>query len=132
MEEICSADGRTLAWVVRSGFSPPGVHFIGGEEHPLQLGVNTYRGGEAVRAHIHLPRETVVREVEEVVHVDHGRVSVDLFDQSGNRAKTLELSSGDTIFFVAGGHGIRVLEDTRIIEVKQGPYSGKVHDKKFI
>ena len=132
MEEICSADGRTLAWVVRSGFSPPGVHFIGGAEHPLQLGVNTYRSGEAVRAHIHLPREEMIRELEEVVHVDHGRVSVDLFDQSGNREMTLELSSGDTILFVAGGHGIRVLEDTRIIEVKQGPYSGKVHDKKFI
>lgn len=132
MEEICSNDGRTLAWVVRSGFSPPGAHFIGGAEHPLQLGVNTYRSGEAVRAHIHLPRETVIREVEEVVHVDHGRVSVDLFDPSGTKERTLELSSGDTILFVAGGHGIRVMEDTRIIEVKQGPYSGKVHDKKFI
>jgi hypothetical protein len=132
MEEICSADGRTLAWVVRSGFSPPGVHFVGGADHPLQLGVNTYRSGEDVRAHIHLPRETVIREVEEVVHVDHGRVSVALFNLSGNKETTLELSSGDTILFVAGGHGIQVLEDTRIIEVKQGPYSGKVHDKKFI
>ena len=132
MEEICSAVGTTLAWVVRSEFSPPGVHFVGGEEHPLQLGVNTYREGEAVKAHIHLPRKALIREVEEVVHVDHGRVSVDLFDSSGNRAKTLELSSGDTILFVTGGHGLRILEDTRIIEVKQGPYSGKVNDKKFI
>jgi hypothetical protein len=132
MEEIRSSDGKTLAWLVRSDFSPPGVHFVGSTDNPLQLGVNTYQGGEAVRAHIHLPRETVIHEVEEVVHVDHGLVSVDLFDPSGSKARTLELSSGDTILFVAGGHGIRMLEDTRIIEVKQGPYSGKVHDKKFI
>jgi hypothetical protein len=132
MEEIRSADGKTLAWVVRSGFSSPGVHFVGGPDQPLQLGVNTYRKGAEVRAHIHLPRETVIREAEEVVHVDRGLVSVDLFDPSGKRSKTLELSSGDTILFVAGGHGIRILEDTRIIEVKQGPYPGKDHDKEFI
>jgi hypothetical protein len=132
MEEICAPDGRTLAWVVRAGFSPPGVHFVGGPEHPLQLGVNTYRGGEEIRPHIHLPREAVIRDVEEVVHVDRGQVSVDLFDLSGKRVKTLDLSSGDTIFFVAGGHGIRVRDETRIIEVKQGPYTGQTHDKRYI
>ncbi|HVP24730.1 MAG TPA: hypothetical protein VMS81_01980 [Methanomicrobiales archaeon] len=132
MEEICAPDGRTLAWVVRADFSPPGFHFVGGPEHPLQLGVNTYLKGEEVRAHVHIPRDVVIREVEEVVHVDRGEISVDLFDTSGNRVRTLELSSGDTILFVAGGHGIRILGDTRIIEVKQGPYSGKVHDKRFI
>src|SRR5512136_629767 len=100
MEEVCAPDGRTLAWVVRAGFSPPGVHFVGGPEHPLQLGVNTYRAGEEVRPHIHL---------------------------SGKKVKTLDLTSGDTIFFVAGGHGIRVRDETRIIEVKQGPYTGQTH-----
>jgi hypothetical protein len=132
MEEIRSDGGETLAWVVWSGYSPPGVHFIGGPEHPLQLGVNTYRKGEEVKPHIHLPKEAVIREVEEVVHVDIGRISVDFYDPSGRKARTLDLSTGDTIFFVAGGHGIRILGDTRIVEVKQGPYPGKDHDKRYL
>jgi hypothetical protein len=132
IEEIRSAEGKTLAWVVRSGYSPPGVHFVGGPEHPLQLGVNTYRKGGEVKPHLHLPREAVIREVEEVVHVDRGLVSVDLYDPSGVKARTLDLSTGDTLFFVAGGHGIRILGDTRIIEVKQGPYPGKDDDKKYL
>ena len=132
MEEIRSGDGKALAWVVRADYSPPGVHFVGGPEHPIQLGVNTYQAGEEVRPHIHLPRETVVREAEEVVHVDRGQVSVDLYDPSGKKVRTLGLVSGDTIFFVGGGHGLRAIGDTRIIEVKQGPYQGQAHDKKYL
>jgi hypothetical protein len=30
-----------------------------------------------------------------------------------------------------GGHGFKVLEPTRIIEVKQGPYLGESRDKVF-
>jgi hypothetical protein len=39
---------------------------------------------------------------------------------------------GDTIFFVAGGHGFTMLEDSKIIEVKQGPYFGKDKDKLML
>jgi hypothetical protein len=36
------------------------------------------------------------------------------------------------VIFLDGGHGFEVLEDTKLIEVKQGPYPGKDKDKELI
>ena len=48
-----------------------------------------------------------------------------------NSLKDKILSKGDIIILFQGGHGFKILEETRIIEIKQGPYvEGK--DKKII
>ena len=44
---------------------------------------------------------------------------------SGNR-------QGDTIILLAGGHGFNILEDTKMIEVKQGPYLSQAEDKVLL
>ena len=67
-----------------------------------------------------------------MVHIKSGRTVVNLYDLNGKKFKSVELSDGDTIFFVDGGHGFEMLEDTKIIEVKQGPYFGKDKDKRMI
>jgi hypothetical protein len=35
------------------------------------------------------------------------------------------------MLMVAGGHGFRMLEDTVILEVKQGPYTGEDEKERF-
>ena len=42
-----------------------------------------------------------------------------------------ELRAGDFILSVTGGHSFEVLEDVRLIEVKQGPYPGDSYAKRF-
>jgi hypothetical protein len=42
------------------------------------------------------------------------------------------LNSGDTILLASGGHGFEMLEDTEMLEIKQGPYSGVTNDKTHI
>lgn len=34
------------------------------------------------------------------------------------------------IFFVEGGHGFKMIKETNIIEVKQGPYFGRDKDRR--
>jgi hypothetical protein len=41
------------------------------------------------------------------------------------------LETGDIILLVAGGHGFRCLEDTVLLEIKQGPYTGLVEKEAF-
>ena len=43
-----------------------------------------------------------------------------------------ELEAGDIIFLCQGGHGFDALEDLEMIEVKQGPYSGRASDKVLL
>jgi len=39
------------------------------------------------------------------------------------------LTDGDLIVLLSGGHGFEFLEETKMIEVKQGPYTDREHDK---
>lgn len=132
MEEIKSNDGKTIAVFVKGDFEKDGVNFVSKKDFPLQLGFSSYKKGEKIKAHLHIEKEIKISKLQEVVHIESGRAVVDLYDLNGKKFKSVELSADDTIFFVDGGHGFEMLEDTKIIEVKQGPYFGKDKDKRLI
>jgi hypothetical protein len=56
--------------------------------------------------------------------VRKGRCEVDIYNDDRQVIATRELSTGDLIMIVSGGHGFRVLEDMILLEIKQGPYFG--------
>jgi len=41
------------------------------------------------------------------------------------------LEEGDILFLINGGHGFKMLEDSVLLEIKQGPYLGKDDKEKF-
>jgi len=113
MERIKSKDGKTIAIVVRKDFKKGGVNFISDPDFPLQLGISNYKKDEEIKAHFHIENEIKINKIQE-------------------KFKSIELTTGDIIFFIDGGHGFNMLEETDIIEVKQGPYFGKDKDKRMI
>lgn len=132
MEEMNSDDGKIIAIVVKRDFKKDGVNFVSKKDFPLQLGISSYKKDNRIKPHFHIEKEIKVNKVQEVIHIESGRTMVSLYDLNGKKFKSVELSDGDTIFFVDGGHGFEMLEDTKIIEVKQGPYFGKDKDKRVI
>ena len=132
MEEIRSDDGTIIAIVARRDFGKDGVNFVSKEDFPLQLGISGYKKGATIKAHFHIEKEIKINKIQEVVHIESGRTRVNLYDLNGKKFKSVELSDDDTILFVDGGHGFEMLGDTKIIEVKQGPYFGKDEDKRMI
>jgi hypothetical protein len=132
LEEIKSHDGSTIAIVVRSNFDKKGVNFLSKDSFPLQLGVNSYVKGHKIKGHFHKKREFIVNNIQEVIYFKSGSALVNLYDQDKKLMKILSLSAGDLIFFVDGGHGFEMAEDTTFIEIKQGPYFGKEKDKELI
>jgi len=54
---------------------------------------------------------------------------VDLYDSTREWVTDIILSKGDVIFLIAGGHGFEMIEDSEMLEIKQGPYSGLTNDK---
>lgn len=124
-------DGETLlAIVVRSGAqSSSKYNFLTDQNAPFQLGVNFYSGGELIPAHTHLERDVRVNQIHEVLMIGHGAVRLRLFNENKVQVRDTVLTRGDVVLLITGGHGLDVLEDTKIIEVKQGPYDGRVKDK---
>jgi len=123
---------KVLAIILRDDYIKKGVSFVSPEEYPLQMGVHVRKRGEVVKPHIHRPFINIAEiPSQEVFHVVHGKVQVDLYKR-GKKMNSCILKDGDTILLAFSGHGIKFLEDTRMIEVKQGPYRGIKKEKEFI
>lgn len=124
--------GRVVAFIVRKDFRPEGINFLTPDDYPLQFAISTYQTGAVIKSHIHVLTTRVIETVQEVVFIDRGMAEVTIYDESGAEITVCTLNQGDVIFFASGGHGFRMMEDTVIMEVKQGPYLGIAKEKKFI
>lgn len=129
LEKIMVGD-QVLAIVLRKEFSEPGPSFFTPGEFSQQLGMLVHKKGKIVKRHRHkLVRREIFR-TQEVLVLLEGKIRVDLYNDRAKKIKTVVLGSGDSILLARGGHKVRVLEDAKIIEVKQGPYAG-FDDKEF-
>lgn len=129
-EEI-KHEGVTLAIILRSSFSKPGVHFFSEAHHSQQLGFISHRAGHVIVPHIHNPVPREVQFTQEVLFVRSGSMRVDLYRDDRTILTSRTLHSGDVILLAEGGHGFEILEDSDIIEVKQGPYAGDGDKTRF-
>lgn len=114
--------GGLIALIIREDASSEGVEFLTSDDSPFQVGVLTYAKGSTVKPHIHKPKPRVIKITQEVLYVQKGEVELELYDKTGKKIHACTLSKGDTVLLAAGGHGLRMLDDSKIIEVKQGPY----------
>jgi hypothetical protein len=128
--ERIEGDGKPIAIIVRNGFSKPGVSFFSPFDFSQQLGILVHPAGHEVKAHVHNVIARDVRVTQEVLHLIEGKVELTLYTEEKEFITSRILDRGDTVLLAYGGHGIKILEPTKILEVKQGPYAGK-EDKEF-
>ncbi|HYQ14898.1 MAG TPA: hypothetical protein VEQ58_04050 [Polyangiaceae bacterium] len=129
--EQIAPGGKLLAIIVRAQVTTEKKYnFLTDQDSALQLGVSSYPGGERIPAHAHLRTEVNVPSGQEFILVKSGKLRVNLYDaETRQQLSVQDLSAGDAILLVAGGHGFEVLEACQIVEVKQGPYLSKEKDK---
>jgi hypothetical protein len=128
--ETIAVDGVVLAYLARQQPTPRRTRYLTPDECNLQVGHVVYAGGTEIARHMHLPVERHLSTTAEVLLVQRGRCEVDIFDASRQVVATRDLREGDLLIQVAGGHGFRVLEETVLLEIKQGPYLGDGTDKE--
>jgi len=87
--------------------------------------------GYVIPPHVHNPVKREVHFTKEVLFIRSGKLRVDFYDDSKSYLESRILESGDVILLAHGGHGFEMLEDTEIIEVKQGPYAGDEDKTRF-
>jgi hypothetical protein len=130
VEEI--RDGNSIvAVIIRASFNEPGIRFFSEDDFSQQLGFIRYPAGHKVMPHVHneVPREVVY--TQETLFIRNGRCRIDLYRDDHTPLTSRTLGPGDVILLAAGGHGLEVLEDCSIIEVKQGPYAGDGDKTRF-
>lgn len=124
-------NGKLLAIIIRRDFEKKGIEFFTPDNFSQQLAYMKRPKNYIIQPHIHNP---VVREVQythEVLFIKSGKVRVDFYDDNKNYLESTILEAGDIILLASGGHGFEMLEESEIIEVKQGPYAGEKDKTRF-
>lgn len=123
---------EVIALVIPHDLPVEGVQFLTPPTYPFQVGLLGHKAGTVVKPHGHKKLKIETDVFQEILIVQSGRIAVDLYGRQDQLLETVELGPGDAILFVDGGHGVRMLTDAKILEVKQGPYPGDHLAKVFI
>lgn len=123
-------DGELYALVIRREYAKPGPNFFTPGEFSQQLGLLVHPKGRIVKRHRHKLVKREIFRTQEVLVLLTGKIRVEIYDDDRAKLRNVILKSGDSILLAQGGHKVTVLEDSKIIEVKQGPYAG-FDDKEF-
>ena len=129
--EIIKDKDDILAIIVYNDYKKDGLEFLTPGDFPQQMAFISYKKGKTTQAHIH---NIVKREVsfsQETLFIKKGKIKFNIYDKGKKYFDSRILETGDIIFLANGGHGNEVLEDTEMIEVRQGPYLGEKDKTRF-
>jgi hypothetical protein len=124
------ANGKALA-LIGKRVAVDGIKFITEPQDPFQVGIMVRPKGYKVEPHRHPDRTITVESVSEFFFVESGKVRLTVFDDAWNEVATEAIAAGEFALIFSGGHSVEFLEDTRMHEVKQGPYLGEKDSKEF-
>lgn len=115
-------DDIVIALIIYENYQQDGIQFLSPNEYSLQLGYMTRPKGYQVVPHTHNPVERHSIGTQEVLFIKNGKIRIDFYSFEHIFLESRKLSAGDIILLAGAGHGIEVLEDAEIIEVKNGPF----------
>ncbi len=115
------------------------------KKHPRKLGVNFFtpvkfnqqfsniihRKGHIIKPHLHNKIKRKIFTTSEVIIIEQGKLRVDFYTNKKKYLFSKILDQGDIILLINGAHGFKIIKNTRMIEVKQGPYNPKTDKEKF-
>lgn len=95
----------------------------------LQLLTLKYQKKHFIKPHFH---KLVVRKtnyLQECLIVVKGKIRVDIYSKDKKIVKRVFLKTGEAIILLRGGHAVSFVKNTKLIEIKNGPF---VDDKVFL
>lgn len=131
MQEVITKNKKIVAIILRADYHKEGITFFTPDEFSQQLGYMKHPKGKIIEAHTHNRVKREVFYTQEVLFIKKGCLQVELYDDGRILFETKKLFSGDLILLASGGHGFKILEDTEMIEIKQGPHLGEADKTRF-
>ena len=120
-----------IALIIRAGYDQPGIQFFTPANFSQQVASMRHPAGHKVGAHVHNLQLRQVLYTQEVLFLKRGQVKVNLYSSDREFIGSRIIGAGDLILLCGGGHSLEMLEESSMIEVKQGPYAGDADKTRF-
>ena len=118
-----------IAIIIKRNYVEEGINFLTPNSFSLQLGYMNRPADYIIEPHVHKLGHREIDKTQEVLFIKSGKVLIDFYNEDKFFLESKVVEEGDVIFLASGGHGFKMLENSEIIEVKQGPYVNENLDK---
>ena len=129
--KIYSKTEILLAAVIKLEDISKEKNFVTENEEEFQLASFNLKKDTKIERHHHPEQKRQIKNTSEVITVLDGQIKVDIYDENLEFVHSENLVAGETIALFRGGHGIEVIEDSKFIESKQGPYIEDIDKIRF-
>ena len=123
--------GEPLAILLKLSEVEEKKFFATDNDNELQLASFQLDAGEEIMRHYHPKQDRNISLTSEVIIVTEGKIEVEIYDTNLELNSIHEIKNNEIIALFNGGHQIRMLEKSKFIEVKQGPYNPETDKKHF-
>lgn len=130
IEQIYCRD-ELIAIIIRNTFDKKGIEFVTPPEFSQQMAYMHHEKGHQIVPHFHNEVKRTVHYTQETLVMKKGKVRVDFYDTDCRYQKSTVIEEGDVLLLAGGGHGFEILEETVMVEIKQGPYAGEADKTRF-
>lgn len=117
--------------ILRDNYMNSSIAFFTPDSFSQQLGFLPHKKGNIIQPHRHRMNKREILYTQEVLLIKKGMVKVNFYDKDQKFAGSEILKTGDVILLCLSGHGFEILEDSVMIEIKQGPYVGADDKERF-
>tara|TARA_B110000444_G_C18837382_1_gene596807 strand:+ start:1522 stop:1914 length:393 start_codon:yes stop_codon:yes gene_type:complete len=128
---IYDKNNNLLAIVIKDNSSTKEKDFHTDHSSEFQIASFNLQKDEVIQRHYHEKQERKVFTTNEVIVLQSGKMTLTLYDLNLNKVEDITLEGGDMVALFDGGHEIRIDEQTKFIEVKQGPYDEEKDKTRF-
>tara|TARA_E500000178_G_scaffold298603_1_gene305846 strand:+ start:472 stop:903 length:432 start_codon:yes stop_codon:yes gene_type:complete len=133
MIERITINKKLFALIVNKNFrKKKGINFFTSDDLTQQVGYMNHPKNYNIQPHLHKKRLTKILVTTEIIIILKGLIRIDFYSLKKKYLFSKKLKEGQIIFLMHGGHGFKVLKDTQMIEVKQGPFKKDSDKVKFL
>jgi len=132
MIEILKIKSTTYAIIIRSNAIANKSSFLTKHKDEQQIGLLVLKKNLIINPHYHKKTKRIIENTSEILIIKKGKLRIDLYDVKFNYFKSSILKKNDVILILHGSHGFKILEDSVVIECKQGPFIDNKTNINFI
>lgn len=88
----------------------------------IQLLLMKRNSGHVVAKHTHKKIVKTTQQPQEAIVVIKGAIEASIFDESGGLIEKKNVTAGQCLLLIRGGHEVRVIEDALMYAFKDGPF----------
>ena len=129
--KIYDKNGVILAFIVNANKNEQAKNFYTENNLDMQVASFNLKKGENIDRHYHYKQNRNIQTTSEVIYVQEGNLEIEIYDNEKNFVDKLSVSEGMIIIIFDGGHAINIIEDSKFIEIKQGPYDPENDKERF-